>query len=528
MSSTKSLSFHEDASIAQQQATTKNENEGMTIEEKFGSNSEKVSSALVRGRSYSKSAEPKWRSLSWRRSKSASTLSNGTVGKDEDASVRSRSTIGASVAANKDGRGTLRKSKSLKRIRGLFRGKSRLKDKEDIAGSETPELGVENLPSGDDGSTVYNVSLDGRSTASSANPPKASATELSRISESGKDYLLRVLILLMDTGTRRFELLQMVFDSKKALVSDVLNQVPVSVTEEVLRSQVYQAVITSSGKEVKPEQKLVDFCKGDDILVAVPENLSPIEVNRLSKPILSDPKVVDMLDSSGFDAKDWSQPKTNDRSLPNHNSGNADRKNRRIHDSKRNYFGNCAVFATICALIAIFLYFFHVYISTPIQPGHAVSPGIILSKCGLLKGWPYVGPACNPSYLEVDFENVSYYEGKQLAWIIRGNRCNDGAVKAKMCVDGLVFEKDGSLSLGGQPVKWLERQAEVGQDNEFQLTPWPFAEKPKIESLNFQTGKVPQTGDDESNIVLMEMGSGNLSNATQFSNKAAAADNDSS
>jgi hypothetical protein len=110
-----------------------------------------------------------------------------------------------------------------------------------------------------------------------------------------KPYLLKVMLLLMNPTTRRFELLQLEFDSLKALVSDVLNQIPVRVTEESLKSQQYSGICGKSATLTASDQLLCSFCVGNDVLVAVPSSLTAKECTRLAKPILSDDKVLSMV-----------------------------------------------------------------------------------------------------------------------------------------------------------------------------------------------------------------------------------------
>jgi hypothetical protein len=123
---------------------------------------------------------------------------------------------------------------------------------------------------------------------------------------AAKPYLLRVVLLLINPTTRRFELLQLDFDSLNALVSDVLNQIPVSVTEESLRSQQYSGICGKSATLMASHQLLSTFCVGNDVLVAVPTSLTAKECTRLAKPILSDDKVVSMVCVHALvDRSDW-------------------------------------------------------------------------------------------------------------------------------------------------------------------------------------------------------------------------------
>lgn len=120
-----------------------------------------------------------------------------------------------------------------------------------------------------------------------------------------KPYMLKIALLLVDAKTRRFELLQLEFDSDKALVSDALSQIPIHVTEKVLSSQTYSGVCGATGTERKKNVPLFQFCKGNDVLVAIPSGTSADECARLAKPILSDEKVIGMLSTSGINADPW-------------------------------------------------------------------------------------------------------------------------------------------------------------------------------------------------------------------------------
>lgn len=195
----------------------------------------------------------------------------------------------------------VKKSKSFKKIKGLLTGESRRKKKaqEQSAQKASPntlKTALNDYSENDDNSTVFGVDVDERSVSTrpnAATPSKSSSSLLDDKKE--KTYMLRVVLLLMDPETRRFELLQLEFDSMKAHVSDVLAQIPLSVTEDVLRKQTYKAVCGAAGKEIKPEDLLAVCCTGDDILVAIPNGLPAKECARLARPILSDEKVVAMV-----------------------------------------------------------------------------------------------------------------------------------------------------------------------------------------------------------------------------------------
>ena len=147
----------------------------------------------------------------------------------------------------------------------------------------------------------------------------------------------------------------------------------------------------------------------------------------------------------------------------------------------RVHLGGSLVFASILVvMVTIFLSYVHKFVATPIQPGHVVSPGIVLSKCGLNSLFGH----CDDAYLQVESGKVFYYKGKDLEWAIHGPVCEqDQVTTSKACRRGLEFKTDGSLWLGGEPITWLlERHSETGNKTNTTnpLTPWPFSEVPKI------------------------------------------------
>jgi hypothetical protein len=106
---------------------------------------------------------------------------------------------------------------------------------------------------------------------------------------------LQLVLLLMDPESRRFELLQLEFDSEKARVADIIAQIPVSVTEAAIRGQKYEYVLDESTAMRLPQTRLLDFCNGRQVLVAVPKGTTIKECVRLARPILCDPQVVKMV-----------------------------------------------------------------------------------------------------------------------------------------------------------------------------------------------------------------------------------------
>ena len=111
---------------------------------------------------------------------------------------------------------------------------------------------------------------------------------------------LQVVLLLMDPKTRRFELLQLEFDSDKAVVADVVSQISLSATEESLRTQKYSGVASRDGKSKKTTVLLADFCSANDVILAIPRGMTAAECAKLATPILGDTKVTAMVSLSGL------------------------------------------------------------------------------------------------------------------------------------------------------------------------------------------------------------------------------------
>ena len=106
---------------------------------------------------------------------------------------------------------------------------------------------------------------------------------------------LHLVVLLLDLSTRRFELLQLEFDSMKARVSDIIAQIPISATEESIKKQQYEGVISETSRLMDPTFRLVDFCKEKQVLVALSTGLAVKDCVCLAGPILSDSQVLKMV-----------------------------------------------------------------------------------------------------------------------------------------------------------------------------------------------------------------------------------------
>ena len=91
---------------------------------------------------------------------------------------------------------------------------------------------------------IYSVDFDVQSKATTTveGSDKTSNSSLPPIADP---YV--IVLLLMTPITRRFEPLQLEFDTKKAIVADIIQQIPISTTEESLRTQTFDCVCEADG-----------------------------------------------------------------------------------------------------------------------------------------------------------------------------------------------------------------------------------------------------------------------------------------
>lgn len=147
--------------------------------------------------------------------------------------------------------------------------------------------------------TVYGVVLDKDSKAlpasAAATPTRPAPAKAASPKAAAPGSPLQVVLLLMDPKTRRFELLQLEFDSDKAVVADVLSQIALSATEESLRTQTYTGVADRTGAAKSAKDLLSAFCQANDVILAIPKGMKASQCSKLARPILGDPKVNTMV-----------------------------------------------------------------------------------------------------------------------------------------------------------------------------------------------------------------------------------------
>lgn len=127
----------------------------------------------------------------------------------------------------------------------------------------------------------------------------------------------------------------------------------------------------------------------------------------------------------------------------------------------------------LVALLAFGVQVSHFYVSSPLERGQRLSPGSVITKCGLL----FFMPDCkNNSSLEmsVDGTMTMYGADKSVQWRIVGGVCDSFE---NGCMNGAMLNEDGSLVIGGHQVSIV---TVMGSEP---LSPWPFAEAPILRTL---------------------------------------------
>eukprot|EP00978_Attheya_sp_CCMP212_P034863 scaffold148694_cov60-Attheya_sp.AAC.1 len=368
-----------------------------------------------------------------------------------------------------------KKRSKLKSLRGFVTGKSRREKRKEKANKLKAEGKVpdQTLSPDDDMETVYGAQFDDRSVASSVASSVGNGSPLQRKSpasplaslmgdETTATDSIQVVLLLMDPGTRRFELLQLEFDSSKALVSDVLLQVPLSATEPVLQNQVYVGVCNRFGTEMIQRLRLAEFCASNEVVLAIPEGLSPKDCAKLARPILGDPKVVAMLHPS----EPENMPALNEDEIVDSPSPSPMKRSLDYSEEAEAPAEKKAESAGMSLSGLLFTD----YVTTPLAPGQALSPGHFRSKCGFGSFLPEVLSKCNTSSTLVMGRDgvLRMYDGRSVAWEMAGTICKDD------CVPGAVLGEDGYITIGGKQVYV------VTGDVPNSLAPWPFMTDPKI------------------------------------------------
>jgi len=168
-------------------------------------------------------------------------------------------------------------------FKGLVRRKSKKEKVPSAPGAPATE---------EDDSTVYSVAFDAASKLSESQ----GASLMDSVKEPAGDPI-HIILLLMDPNTRRFELLQLEFDSSTSKVSDIFGQIAVSATEPSLKSQKYKRLTNMRGEELISSKNIAEYMDSAGIVIAVPSTTKEkgAAIVKMASPILSNPKVHSMV-----------------------------------------------------------------------------------------------------------------------------------------------------------------------------------------------------------------------------------------
>lgn len=409
------------------------------------------------------------------------------------------------------------KKKSSRSFRGLVTGKSKKdlkKDKKKSKAEETQTTPVMKEPPISpssvaevetkaisakpiDDETVYGAEFDDASKAA-----LTVTSDNTQTKETEADFVpIAIVLLLMDPTTRRFELLQLEFDSTKATVADIIRQIPISATEESLRTQTFDCVCDTSGLEYDHDKPISDYVEGNAVVITVPKtNTKGSEhAAKMAKPILRDPKVEEMLMAAGVSLPDppiveevaitkatSAAPKAPPKKVPStptptptptpvpkpRSTETSTSKSRAVTPAapipqptetpKSSNFTMLLIVGAVIAYMARVLVNFQGQITSPLEAGSVLVPGAWRSRCGFVQT-----NNCKPAYIEMGADGtLQIVENEGVTFSMSGKVC---AETEESCVPGAVIEEDGSLKIGGVIAK-------VDLKSKVPLNPWPFAD----------------------------------------------------
>lgn len=369
----------------------------------------------------------------------------------------------------------------------LFKGLVRRKSKKSESSPPPPGETTDSSGKADDESTVYSVAFDATSKVSSG----------SSMIETQKTPLgdpIHVILLLMDPKTRRFELLQLEFDSNTAKVDDVFSQIAISATEPTLRTQKYESLCNLVGEELKSGLELAEYIDTAGIVIAVPATSEEDSqsIAKMATPILSNPKVHTMLSSSGLEITDLpppaekkpaptpikeapptpakvvveekeEEPAPVTRSAPPTTVAEPVAP-KYVAPVEKKSGNNFIVIGAIFAVVFHLVMKTNLHFTSPLGPGLVLENGRERGACGLLSLSPLSD--CESAIAKMEDGVFSVTKGDEVVFAISGPACGD----VDGCVDGLVIDEDGKITIGGKKKVKVLTRAKVS------ITPWPFSE----------------------------------------------------
>jgi hypothetical protein len=169
--------------------------------------------------------------------------------------------------------------------------------------------------------------------------------------------------------------------------------------------------------------------------------------------------------------------------------------------------GHVMTILLLLAAIGICLNSIHSVLIKPIGVGVILLPGTVKSKCGII-GWipnlvkdvtktllePFKTDIhtsnnllnCMNEYLEVDHHGeikITDQDGNLMVHLM-GSTCDTTPKATSSCVKGVIFQDNKTVKIGSKVVKrgvvYYYDRKHVTAATSRKLSPWPFAEEPKI------------------------------------------------
>lgn len=382
--------------------------------------------------------------------------------------------------------------------------------------------------------TVYNVEIDNKASVSAIETRPSSSSikitkegqaqaqaqaapiEIAQSSNANPPPLL-VVLLLMDSKTRRFELIQLAFDAELATVKDVLGQISSSATEQALKTQVYENVCSVNGTEPIAKEILLKTCfktldsRQENILLAVPTGMDVHVCKKLAVPILNDPKVKAMLSPPPAPVAETpalpppppveeepveekieevkasvSAPAavvtSTSRSVPTIDITSKAIEEEKEPDETSSSTSSGSTLSLLLVLIAVFipiLGYVQTRITSPLAPGDVLYAGHWRSKCGLIPtSTDYLCSSDSQMYLELSSSSSSCVltvtsqgdddEGNDSIVVLYQAEGTSGGE----CTSVSITEA-GVIQMDGKDAK-VVINTPAGVD----ITPWPFTIQP--------------------------------------------------
>ena len=98
-----------------------------------------------------------------------------------------------------------------------------------------------------------------------------------------------ILLLLIDTVVRRFQLVRLEFDATKLTIQDLLERIPsLPATDDSFRTKDFDCICDIEGREYEWDTHISDYVEGNTILIAVCEDGvgGREDISKLAKSIL--------------------------------------------------------------------------------------------------------------------------------------------------------------------------------------------------------------------------------------------------